>query len=395
MVQINWQCSPAFSKHMQVQIYAAARLSSEHGYLGYVLRGCGTDPFKTLLDATSTDNSKLLHKVATAMGCVHLVGNFFQIILILLVSVLILHKKGHTIARNDDAASSGNYGIFWGCVTVSVLGSVSLTAHTIVIVQMQLTSGVQQLIISGWMVLAELLLAIIASLMVAIYYGKKLNLTIPSIFLLPIAILCCSHAKDTNRKVVQCLSIWSLLLFLLHVCCRASFIFLALLARPPTVISATIQLIVIIFYLVHLLNIVFTFAKAKKNPQRKTNFPSIVIGLAQALAFMVVFATAICFGTVIGVVGLLANYGTIKDNPYSMLSTLATPLALAAFGWAMRKVGFQWLKTLTSSNTEAEGEDEQVPLLPEPNCKRSVNTNTGGEQVLQERRSTLMSCLMQ
>ena len=331
------------------------------------------------------------------MVCVYLAGNIFQIVLILLVSALFFHscKKGKTIESSDSTAQSSfnYYGLFWGYITMSVLGNGFLTAHAMIILKLHLTSGVFKLIAAGWIVLAQLVFAGTASLVVAIYYGRKMNFTIPSIFLLPLVVLCCNRAKETNKKIVQCLSIWSLLMFLMHVCCRASFMFLALLARPPVVISTSLLYIFAAFYFVHLLAILFTFAKAKKKQQRKKYVPSIVIDVAQTLALVVVFAAAICFGSVIGFAGVLANYGTIMNSPYSMLSTLITPLALAGLGWAMRKFSSQWLKTVTSPNAAEEA--EMVPLLQELNQKARVNAEVGGEQVLQARKSTLMGWLMQ
>ena len=383
-----------YTTHSQVQMYAAANLSSERGYLGYVIRGCGTSPFKRETFATLPDNDSHLETIVQTMVCFYIVGTTLLIILILLGSGLFLHKcKKESIMDNGDSTaecSHDNYGLLWGLVTMSLLGNVLLTAHGIYIVYLHLTSGVFKLIAAGWMMLGQMVFEIIASLTVGIYYGRKLNFMVPSIFLLPVTFICCCHAKETSKKIVQCLSIWSLLMFILHVCYRASFLFLALLARPPVVISTALLIIFAAFYFVHLLAILFTFTKVRKRQQRKRYVYSLLIDLVQTVAVMVVFATAICFGSVIGFVGMLANYGTIMNNPYSMLSTLITPLALAGFGWALRKVGAEWLRSVTSPNTAEQ--DEIVPLLQEPKQRVSVNPKAGGDQM---RKSTLMSCLMQ
>ena len=324
------------------------------------------------------------------MVCVYLVGNIFQIVLILLVSMLFIHKcnkKGSAIESGDNIAQAfDNYGLFWGLVTMSALGNICMTAHGICIVYLHLKSGVFQLMATGWMVLAQLVFGIIASLMFAVYHGRKLNFSIPSVFLLPFICFSCSHTTDTSKKIVQCLSIWSLLLFILHVCCRASFIFLALLARPAIVISTTLLYIFAAFYSVHLLAILFTFTKVRKRQQRKTYIHSIVTNLAQTVAVMVVFAAAICFGSVIGFAGVLANYGTIMNNPYSMLSTLIMPLTLAGMGWALRKVGAEWLR---SQSPNAAEQAEMVPLLQETKQRECVYVKVGGEQVLQMEKSTM------
>ena len=73
--------------HMQIQSYAAAQTSSERGYLGYVLHGCHTDPQKTLYTVTLHNDKKWLNALAGVMLSVYAVGNFFLIVLVLLVSV--------------------------------------------------------------------------------------------------------------------------------------------------------------------------------------------------------------------------------------------------------------------------------------------------------------------
>ena len=76
---------------------------------------------------------------------------------------------------------------------------------------------------------------------------------------LPFTFRCLILQSCERDKWEDCLSIWSLLLFILHVCYCASFIFLALLARPPIVISTALLCIFTAFYSVHLLAILFTF----------------------------------------------------------------------------------------------------------------------------------------
>lgn len=384
----------------QVQTYAAHHISGERGYLGYVLRGCGTDPIKTLVLATATlpNNNKCMEEKSRAMIYVYTGGNIFQASLILLVSVLFLHKKGHAISSSKNTALSSfdNYGLFWGSVTVSVLGNVLLNAHALYVAGLHLTSGVSGFLITGWMVIAQLVFTIFVSLMVAIYYGRKFNFTIPSIFLLPFVVLCCNCANKTSKKLVQCLSIWSLLMFLMHVGGRVCFMFLALLTRPPTVISATLVYIFGIFFCVQLLAIIFTFARAKKKQQWKTKSSSVmIIELVQILVFVVVSITAICFGSIICYIGVLASYGTVRSSPYSTLSALLIPSALAAFGWALRKVGSQWLNTFISS--EATEVAEQEPLLQEVDCEEghmNVKVDTGNKQEIQGRRPTLIESLL-
>ena len=359
----------------QVHTYAARQISGEHGHLGYVLRGC-RDGLKTLslVTATLPNNNKELEIVSRAMVYVYFGSNMFIIILVLLISVLFLHKKGHTISSSKSQSSFENYGLFWGCVTVSGVGNVLMTAHAVIMAEMHLESGDHRLIVSGAMVIIQLVFGIVASLIVAIYYGRKFSLEIPSIFVLPLSILSCNYANETVKKIVQCVSIWSLLMFLLHACCRACFVFLALLSRPVIVISATLVYIFSLFYYVHLLAIFFAFAKAKKKHHRKTKLCSIIIELVQILVFVIICATATCFGSIIGYISVLASYGTAVNTPHHVLSILLVPSALAAFGWTLRKIGSQWMETFVSPNATAK-EDEPKPLLQVEKCEEGRTSN--------------------
>ena len=376
-------------------MYAAAELKGERGYLGYVLRGCGTDSLTAQYLPTLPNNSKRLGVATTAMKYVYGLGNFLLTALVLLVSVLLLnsYKKGPTTTVRRDYSEQSlfhNYGIFWGCVTVSFLGNALMSVHGILVVRYLYTSGVTLFMVSGWLIVVQILVGITASLVISIFYGRKFNFSVPSTFLLPFVILCCNRAKETSEKVVRCLSIWSLLLFLFHVCFRANYVFLALLGRPATVISTTLLYIFAVFQLVHLLAIFFTIAKAKKKKQGTTRVTSFVYELAQALAFLVLFATAVCFGTLIGFAGILANYRTVMNSPYSTLSVLIAPTFFAAFGWALRKVGSQWLKTAQSPGAADPEVIKLKPLLQ----KDGAVINVASEPMVPGRMHKLTSWLM-
>ena len=323
----------------------------------------------TLLPTTLPNKDAKMHFMARSLVVVYMMGNLFEIVLIVIVSVLFLQAKGHTIASSKMAAppSYDNYGLFWGCTTVSLVGSCLLTAYTIAIIKINLSSGVPMLILTGMLVLALLLIGIVASLIVAIHYGRKLDLITPSIFLWPFAILFCNRANQISKKIVQILSLWSLLLFIHHISCYASYIFLALLARPHTVISTSLLYIFAIFCTIHFLAIIFTTTKMKKTVTwKKHKIPLIAIHLVQVLMFTFLFATAVCFGLMIGAAGTLANYGVTRHSPNPILSNFVTPLALALFGWTLRKVGMQWLKLHTPSSSRVHmAVGEELPLLQE------------------------------
>ena len=348
---------------MQVQIYAAKHLHTQNIDDGYVLRGCGDKALTTLLPTTQRDNGQGLQHLTEALICIYLAGNLFLIGGVVLVTGLLLHLYRDEISTSvDGRLSYDNYGLFWGCVVLSVVANGLLTAHAIMIIQLYVTSDSYDLIVVGWVVLAQLLIITIASLVFAIYFGRKLDLFIPSIFLWPLVILTCNQANKTcNVKFVQCLSLWSLLLCLLHVCGRVSMVGLALLALPPTVLFTLLMYIVAAVCTVQFLAVIFTFWKMEKKQWVKHRILSNVLDLGQALTYTCLFFTVLCFGLLISAIGALANYGTFKSSLYSIFAIFLTPAALTAVVWTLRKIGALWLHTNSPVPQELNGnENEEV-----------------------------------
>ena len=183
---------------MQIQLYAAAQISSERGYLGYVLCGCYIDPRKTVYYITLRNDEQWLEISASTVLFVHIVGIYFVIVLILLVRVQFLRKHGSTLASSHDdstaKSSFSNYGIFWGCVTVSFLGNVLMTIFKLLTEIVHLSSGVPKYIEAGCLSLGAFWFGASTTLIVAIYHGRKLSFAIPSLFLLPFAIFAVAMA---------------------------------------------------------------------------------------------------------------------------------------------------------------------------------------------------------
>ena len=111
--------------------------------------------------------------------------------------------------------------------------------------------------------------------------------------------------------------------------------------------------------------------------------------------FLVLFTTAVCFGFLVGFASVLANYRTVQDSPYSIVSALIAPTFLLAFGWTLRKIVSQWLESVTGPDELAVTEQLQEPLLQEGNSRDCAGSNKDSEQRVRERHSTLLSAIMQ
>ena len=340
----NFLCySPGY--YIQVQIYAAEHLNDKDVNPGYVLNGCG-DTLTTMLSTTSLNNTHGLENLSEVMIRIYVVGHFFLIVVVILLISFFLHQHGSAIANVDTIdcqPSLDNYGLFWGCVVVSVLGNGLLTTHAIMIIQLYVTSGTYELYVLGWMILALLVFAVLASFIVAVYFGWQLPISIPSCFIWPMAnILCCDQeVTKYYMKVVRCLSLWSLILFLIHISARVGITVLALLALPATVLCTLLMYLVTVVCTVECLAIIFVFCKMKKRGPSRC---SCVINICQTIAFTFLFATILCFGLPIATIGVLADYGNVWSSFYSIFSILVAYVAPAALVWALRRIGTQWLQ---------------------------------------------------
>ena len=282
---------------------------------------------------------------------IYVVGNFFLIAVVILLIYFFLKQHGNSIANVEDndthtRPSLDRYGLFWGCFVQSLLANGLLTGHAIKIFQLYVTSGMPNLIILGWLILALLVIAVLASLVVAICFGCQLPITIPSCFMWPVQIVSVLYYCDQEtmieggEKVVRCLALWSLILFLLHIFGRIGIIFLALLALPATVLCTLLIYLVAIVCTVQSLAIIFALCKIEKRGQSS----SCAINLCQTMVFTLLFATILCSALPITAIGALANYGKVWSSLYAIFSIFVAYMAPAALVWALRRIGTQWIQ---------------------------------------------------
>ena len=341
---------------------------------GYVLRGCGKHAATTQLTATQHDNKQELASLSVALLTVYIVGAYFQTAMVMLVSALFLHLKGNKIAQHTSNTSYDHYGLFWGYVVTSIAGNIVLLIHNIGLERQSFQSGVLEIQLSACANMALVVGGLVVSLLIALHFGRKLQFSIPSIFLWCLVIPCCNQ-KRLMKKTVQVVALWSVIYFQGAVMCFADFIFFALLATPHAVISTLMLLLFAVFCSIHFFAILFKSTKLKRSQQLKNTVLSILINVAQTLVFTIAFAAALCFGLVICAAGGLVNYRVQDNSPYLSFSTVATPLALAAFGWALRKTGSHWLQfhMSQSAHEEQRHDYELLEISPAGDDAASAN----------------------
>ena len=320
----------------QVQIYAAAHLSVNDANPGYVLKGCGDDVLTTLLPTTAQDNDQGLQKLAKDVICIYMFGNFCVIFGGLLVMWVLARKYGSVLTRTNQPPSFDNYGLFWGCVGLSVLVNVLLIVHTVHIVMLYVLAG-GDLSVMGWVVALQLVLVVGASGILAWGLSRKLSLEIPSI-------LHCCCKKKALKTFVQGLSLWSCIQCVLHFSCYVPFLFLALLASPATVFFALLIYITSAVCIVLILAVIFVFCKGATMRQGVCCRERCTPDLCQIVGYAMLCFAFLFFIVLISAVGSVANYGTTAwNNTLSVLSIVVTYMAPVPIGLGLQRIGM-WLQ---------------------------------------------------
>ena len=280
--------------------------------------------------------------LAEASICIYMAGNFLVIFGGLLMIWVLLHKYGDILTRTNPTPSFDNYGLFWGFVTLSVLANPLLTAHTWHIVTLYFASGVYNLIVMGVVVLVQLVIVVSSPLIVALWFSHKLSLDIPFIYLCLLPPLFCISAEG-KKKTVVFFSLWSLIQCVLHLLCYVPFLFLALLASPPTVIFTLLIYITTALCFEQFLAASFILCKAVKRDQNSCC--RMVSNVFQIVWYVLLCAAFLCVITLISAAGAVANYGsTAWNSNFSAVSFVLSTVAPVPILWGLRKISMLWLQ---------------------------------------------------
>ena len=300
-------------------------------------------------------------------------GNFLVIFGGLLMIWVLLHKYGDILTRTNPTPSFDNYGLFWGFVTLSVLANPLLTAHTWHIVTLYFASGVYNLIVMGVVVLVQLVIVVSFPLIVALWFSHKLSLDIPFIYLCLLPPLFCISAEG-KKKTVVFFSLWSLIQCVLHFLGYAPFLFLALLASPPTVIFTLLIYITTALCAMQFLAASFILCKAVKRERDACRWRRMVSKVFQIVWYVLLCVAFLCIITLISAAGAVANYGsTAWNSNLSAFSIVLSAVAPVAIMWGLRKISMLWLHYMDASHKNEHVQRPQDAAEPEINLSTEAN----------------------
>ena len=342
---------------MQLQDYALGHMEDRTN-LGYVKRGCGTSNYNTVFSPAG-------RRKALIVICVP-IGIFFQTVFAWIVSAVLLKMTVKEYAQKTFTYSYEVYGMFWGISTTAVgllgalCGIYAATAFTYI---------AYKKVDSVWLglcvclLLGALLCVMVVELPVAIYTARKTTVAVPGIFKYPATLLCCGRRRRAECFVTA-IALWVDLVVLQLVLFHGTIIVLAISAAPFAIASNVMVVVLAFSCLVNIFSLLFAiFAHLCTPADQQVYSRSMVF---RAVALLPLLLMIICYGGTIATMGSDTNMDAKKDNIFSFINSIATPILLGLVALFLKRFISTWLKWSPheieneNSNSSRQETDEEL-----------------------------------
>lgn len=300
-----------------------------------------------------------MDKIGTSLIVLLGVGVFIIAILLVIISAVVLRKHFPTMARRSQQATYHHYGLFWGAAIVSWLVNSLILAEQVVNfkyfiatdIPIQLAVFAVECVFIFLIVLCNLILALV--LTVSNYFNA------PDLFVCLVAPLCCGSSRKA-RHVLTALSLWGMLVAAHALAAHCFFVFLALLASPEEVILKAILYVFALFCSIHLLAVLFTIGKIKRNAN-KSIVKRVAGAVGQGISFTLLMAGSMCLGILITAAGQLETFSPNLGSTLTTLSRFMSPVLLSLVGWSLKSISTKWLKHMQANEPVETPMDEIAP----------------------------------
>ena len=308
--------------------------------LGYVKRGCGTSTFNTVFSPVGRGRDLIL-----TIGIMSLIGNFFQIVFVWIVSAVILKMMFKEYAQKTFTYSYDVYGTFWGISTAALVlllvlyGFSALTAAYLKSLYSANKNSSDYL--GVYILFSCLFFTLVAEFPVAIYTARKAVVAVPSIFKYPATLLCCGRKRRAERFVTT-LVLWVDLVTLQLVLLQG-YIAAFVLSAAPFAIATHVLLVVLAFTcLASIFSLLFTiFAHLCTPADQRVHSSSMVL---RAVVLLPLLLMIMCYDVVIATMGSITNIDARKNNILSFINSTATPILLGLVIIFLKRFISAWLK---------------------------------------------------
>ena len=285
-----------------------------------------------------------------------LLGVLFEIMLVLMGSVLVLKWNLKDIVNFSYTYSYKQYGLWWG-VTYFLFVAVPVMFALDVKTLVNGHTFVGTINFYSYTISASLyVLTVLPGLIVAGYFTYKTKPpAVPYILMIPVAALLCCCNTQRAKSLVFGTALWINLTAVTLIMSHGLLIIAAVLAEPFSVITNTLVLILVAFCIANILALLFTISAYLFTPkclrpqgQGKTMLRAVV--LIPLLAMI----ACLCFS--IGSVGYLIKPNTKQGNIISLMGSVALPVILGAVTFGLRKLLTKWLDK-TPNDEQPTGRD--------------------------------------
>ena len=347
--------------HVQVDDYALGRLTT-NAPSGSVLGVCKGK----IIQGRQANLEKTL-----LIPVIFLLSGAFEVVLVLIGSVLILRWNLEDIVVLSYTCSYKHYGLWWGVTYVCFI-AVPVTLY------IDIAS-----IMDGYHAYGNavkypecvLLLGgtILPALIIAGYFTYKTKPpAVPYILMIPVAaLLCCcntQHAKSLVFGTALWMNLTAVTLIMVHILLMVA----AVVAEPFAIITNTLVLILVIFCITNILALLFTISAYLFTPKRlrpqgqgKTMLHAVVL--------IPLLAMIACMCFCIGSVGYLTSGNTKQGNIISLMGSVALPVILGAVTFGLKKLITKWLDKAPKTE-QITGRDlsDQYPYFEVDNLPHSI-----------------------
>ena len=325
---------------------------SKGEHLGYSHQGCTTDmAIVPLQFKNSTIN---IYRIIFANGFFFL-GSFTVMASVVLLQVLL---KALSMKMEACNYSFDYYGIFWGMsVILFMLLMLVLYRDITLLSNTTFNPDIRQEEYTRYFWPFVLAPPIIFCAPVAIYFGVKFKLTIPSVYLLPAKLLCCCNEKRAQTLVVS-LALWFNMVTALHIVGRCAFLLYAFTVAP-FVVAVNVMLLVLTFMcLTYAMALVFTVC-AFIGTRRCLRSKADCFATVRAAMLIPFLLSIICFSFVAALSGQFVNTATQQNSFPMILKSVFAPVLLAIMSLSLKWFISGWLRL---SPDGVEGDNVVTPL---------------------------------
>ena len=297
-----------------------------------------------------------------------LLGYFFQFVSVWLISAVVLKMTFEEYAKKTFTYSYEVYGMFWGTSTTAfVILGLNYGAYTYIgvdyIQSANINEATSQLAI--FFVVFLIVIIPVAELPVAIYAARKgkAAVAVPCIIRYPVTVLCC-RKKKLAKQIITAIALWADLVALQLVLFLGIFMLRCLPAAPFAIATNVMLFVLALTCIINFFSLLFTilanlFTPTPDQQQEPGQEHSSSIVL-QAVVVLPVLLMIMCYGGFIAYTELLTNIDTrSKNNPFSFIISIISPLLLAVITIFLNKLISAWLQWSPQGN-ENETNTSQV-----------------------------------